>query len=264
MKIIITSGGTTEKIDDVRMITNISTGKLGSLIANEFYKNTQNIEIIYICSHNAIVPNIPQLKIIKIVNVDDLQKCMIHILSNEKIDAVIHAMAVSDYSVRKVSTAENLTTNIIERINQLDIKDLNNTDEIEILKENILDVIISENDYLNTNKKINSNLDNMLITMNKTPKIINIIKSLQPTTVLVGFKLLNNVEHQDLIKTAYGLLIKNHCDFVLANDLVSINENNHIGFLVNPDRIYEEYNTKEDIAKAISYAVLEKCEVFRK
>ena len=33
-KIVITAGGTSEKIDQVRKITNSSTGKLGMTIAN--------------------------------------------------------------------------------------------------------------------------------------------------------------------------------------------------------------------------------------
>ena len=37
MKILITSGGTTEKIDAVRGITNHSTGYLGKEIAELFY-----------------------------------------------------------------------------------------------------------------------------------------------------------------------------------------------------------------------------------
>ena len=34
MKVVITAGGTSEKIDNVRKITNSSTGKLGLCIAN--------------------------------------------------------------------------------------------------------------------------------------------------------------------------------------------------------------------------------------
>ena len=36
MKILITSGGTTEYIDDVRVLTNISTGRLGAQIGTCF------------------------------------------------------------------------------------------------------------------------------------------------------------------------------------------------------------------------------------
>ena len=41
MKILITSGGTTEKIDSVRGITNHATGSLGKYIAEIFLQNGQ-------------------------------------------------------------------------------------------------------------------------------------------------------------------------------------------------------------------------------
>ena len=48
MKIIITAGGTSERIDDVRTITNSSTGRLGLAIGNTFAeKYADRIEKIY-------------------------------------------------------------------------------------------------------------------------------------------------------------------------------------------------------------------------
>ena len=48
MKIIITAGGTSEKIDDVRTITNSSTGRLGYAIGKAFAENhNDKIEKIY-------------------------------------------------------------------------------------------------------------------------------------------------------------------------------------------------------------------------
>ena len=50
MKIIITAGGTSERIDDVRTITNSSTGRLGFTIGSAFAEaagNGENIEKIY-------------------------------------------------------------------------------------------------------------------------------------------------------------------------------------------------------------------------
>ena len=41
-KIIITAGGTTEPIDNVRKITNVSTGKLGSLICDNMLKKYED------------------------------------------------------------------------------------------------------------------------------------------------------------------------------------------------------------------------------
>lgn len=49
-KVIITAGGTSERIDNVRKITNSSTGKLGCTIANEILSTLEDVEIYYICS----------------------------------------------------------------------------------------------------------------------------------------------------------------------------------------------------------------------
>jgi hypothetical protein len=55
MNIIITAGGTNEKIDNVRMITNLGTGKLGSIIADKFYEDYNELieNLFYICSNQA-------------------------------------------------------------------------------------------------------------------------------------------------------------------------------------------------------------------
>ena len=57
MNIVITAGGTIEPIDDVRAITNFSSGKLGSKIANKLVQLSNVENIFYVCSQNAIKPN---------------------------------------------------------------------------------------------------------------------------------------------------------------------------------------------------------------
>ena len=53
-KIIITSGGTSERIDNVRKITNSSSGKLGMTIANHLLEGNNDIMIYYVCSKNSL------------------------------------------------------------------------------------------------------------------------------------------------------------------------------------------------------------------
>ncbi|NLX24567.1 MAG: phosphopantothenate--cysteine ligase, partial [Lentisphaerae bacterium] len=55
MNVLITAGGTAEKIDDVRKISNIATGRLGSLIADAFLK-MEDVTVTYVCSEEAYVP----------------------------------------------------------------------------------------------------------------------------------------------------------------------------------------------------------------
>ena len=98
-KIIITAGGTSERIDNVRKITNSSSGKLGALIASKLIElNDSNIEkIYYICSKNAIKPTNSKIEIIEIVDTNDLKVVVEKLLTTEKIDYFV--MDVSFVSI---------------------------------------------------------------------------------------------------------------------------------------------------------------------
>ena len=47
LEVLITSGGTAAKIDDVRHLGNFSEGTTGSLIAEEFLKNNYVVHYVY-------------------------------------------------------------------------------------------------------------------------------------------------------------------------------------------------------------------------
>ena len=65
-KIVITAGGTSEKIDNVRKITNSSSGKLGMTIANHLLKENGDLIIYYVCSKNSLRPLDKKIKVIEI------------------------------------------------------------------------------------------------------------------------------------------------------------------------------------------------------
>lgn len=101
--ILITSGSTRGYLDAVRYITNTSTGKLGSEIALEAMRHGAVVNYIYgvnslfplFKDHKGIKPS--QLKLFEIETNDDLIKILIGKLKNRRFDAIVHAMAVSDY-----------------------------------------------------------------------------------------------------------------------------------------------------------------------
>lgn len=100
-KVLVTSGGTFEYIDEVRGITNISTGKLGALIASDF-ANIEGIQVYYLHSKTAVLPpNIYLMKDIEVRTAQDTHDKMMEIITTEKIDAVVHAMAVSDFTFKR-------------------------------------------------------------------------------------------------------------------------------------------------------------------
>ncbi len=232
-KIVITAGGTSERIDNVRKITNSSSGKLGSVIASKLLeKKGDKIEkIYYVCSKNSIKPTGNKIEVIEIVDTTDLEVAIRKLLIDNKIDYFIHSMAVSDYTVDYVTTAEILA----EAIN-----DNNDT----------LKTIINFDSKLVADK-ISSNYENLIIKLKKTPKVISIIKSLSPKTYLVGFKLLDKVSEDKLLQVAYDLKEKNSCDLVVANDLNNIRQGEHKAFILKTKEDYVIANDKEDIAEKL-------------
>lgn len=218
MKVVITAGGTSEKIDNVRKITNSSTGKLGLCIANEFLKTVKDVEITYICSKEAFCPSDDRVKIKRIIGVDDLEREVRNVLENNNIDIFIHSMAVSDYKVDYVSTLERLKNN---------------------------------EEFTMTDNKISSSLSDLVIVLKPTKKIISIIKDISPNTYLVGFKLLDNVTKDKLIEVATNLMIKNKCNLVVANDLENIRNGKHIGYIIDEENNVIVAEGKDDIAKKL-------------
>lgn len=229
-KIIITAGGTSEKIDNVRKITNSGTGKLGLAIANHLAK--KDVMIYYVCSKNAVRPsNMANIKVIEIEGTKDLKQTIETLLTTEKIDYFIHSMAVSDYTTDYVTTIERIKSS------------LQSKDDIDEALKNVQTI---------TGSKISSSEDNLVIVLKPTPKIISMIKTLSPETYLVGFKLLDNVSKEHLIAVATKLRDKNHCDLVVANDLEDIRNGNHLAYIIDKQDTIEEAYNKEDIARKLT------------
>ncbi len=229
-KIVITAGGTSEKIDNVRKITNSSSGKLGMTIANHLLKENDDLIIYYVCSKNSLRPLDKRIKVIEIDGTISLKNKIENLLLNEKIDYFIHSMAVSDYMTDYVTTIERIKASI------------KNTSNLEEAFSNI--------EIINGNK-ISSYEDNLVIVLKQTPKIISIIKDLSPQTYLVGFKLLDGVSKEELISVAKKLRDKNKCDLVVANDLATIRNGEHIAYIIDKNNEIEESHGKDDIAKKL-------------
>ena len=228
-RIIITSGGTCEKIDNVRKITNSSSGKLGMTIANCLLKTNDDITIYYVCSKTSLRPLNERVNVIEVTDVDSLKDVITNLLIQNKIDYFVHAMAVSDY---KVDYITNLNS-IKESIN----------------KYKNIDEGISNVEKIN-DSKISSYEDNLVIILKRTPKIISMIKEISPSTHLIGFKLLDSVSKSELLEVAKKLREKNRCDYVVANDLETIRNGCHKAYIVGSNNIIDATG-KEDIAKKL-------------
>lgn len=99
IKILVTGGGTREKIDDVRFIGNNSSGKMGYYIAKEAVEN--GADVTYISGISSI--NYPKgVKLIKAETSMNMKKQVLENMKNN--DVLIMSAAVSDFKpVKKIN-----------------------------------------------------------------------------------------------------------------------------------------------------------------
>lgn len=98
-RILITSGPTRAPLDAVRFLSNKSTGRLGSLIAEAALEAGADVTFVY--GRGSALPlvrggHIDHLRVLPIDTVDDLVAVFRHELPTGY-DAVVHAMAVLDF-----------------------------------------------------------------------------------------------------------------------------------------------------------------------
>ncbi len=249
--VLITAGGTSEPIDNIRSITNTGTGALGSLIAEAFAKDPQVGRIIYVHGRGSVLPKTEKAEFIEAAYTQRLLETMRKCLIEDKPDAIVHSMAVSDYCVKSVVRSEDVAAVLKKaRANKAAQK----VRTKELASEELL-TASEAFDLRDIYNKIPSSAGNPVIFLQPTPKVIPEVKKLAPDTILVGFKLLDDVAHEELISVAEKLMKKNDCDFVLANDYTTVKAGNHTGHLIYRDGRIETFVGKPAIAEGIAKAV---------
>lgn len=220
MKILVTSGGTSEAIDSVRSITNHSTGRLGKIITETLL--AAGHEVCLITTKRALKPEAhPNLSIREIDNTNDLLVVMQERVKEYQV--LIHSLAVSDYSPVYMTGLE------------------------EVQASSNLEVFLNKQNH---QTKISSTDEVQVLFLKKTPKIISLVKEWNPAIHLIGFKLLVDVSEEYLIEIARQSLIKNQADLIIANNLTQISTNQHQAIFVEKEQL-QTVQTKEEIANLL-------------
>lgn len=244
MEILITAGGTSEPIDNVRSITNHSSGGLGKKIAEAFLATGH--QVTYVTTPQALRPkNASALTIIEIETTAELEKQLVTLFSEKQFDSIVHSMAVSDFTTETALTEDTFIETLAQELQTA--ADFSPAALSQLVKTS-LDAIGGKPQAA---RKISSDTERLLIFLKKNPKIIAMIRDQQPNTILVGFKLLVHVSEAELIQVASNALVKNRCDFVLANDLDHVHATKHEGLLIGKTGLIEKAHTKGGIAALI-------------
>jgi phosphopantothenoylcysteine decarboxylase/phosphopantothenate--cysteine ligase len=116
MRVLVTCGATWTPIDDVRVISNISSGEMGHLIAQSFKKKGAQVTVIEGPVTRTLADK--KIKIIKYRFFDELSRLLKQELV-KKYDIVVHAAAVSDFRVKavsksKISSGKALTLDLVK------------------------------------------------------------------------------------------------------------------------------------------------------
>lgn len=212
MKILVTSGGTREPIDDVRVLTNISSGQLGAMIADEALRRFH--DVVYIHGLGAMQPLLgdnPMQALVRTVPVRDTASLMAEMERHvPDVDAVVHAMAVSDFT--------------FERDNPVKLSSSDAEGFIEFMRANI----------------------------RPTPKVLDRIREWSPEVFLVSFKFEVGRSTSELVHAAMASGKRADSDWVFANDKVEMErERDHVGYLVSREGAATPLHGKQEIARAI-------------
>lgn len=99
LRVLITSGGTAEPIDGVRVITNTSTGETGALIAEHFTRSGHDVVLLRARTARRAASAVREETFFTFAELD---AALTRRLGTEDFDVVIHAAAVGDFSVQTI------------------------------------------------------------------------------------------------------------------------------------------------------------------
>ena len=248
--IAITAGGTEETIDGVRKITNMSSGSLSwhcleAVLDYMHLQNNKEFTIHYIKAPKAItkklsVENASHINFIEVTNTQSVYNTVESLMNEIDVNLFIHAMAVSDFSYAYSVSKSDLANELYEILNATN----------KITKKEI-EEILSNPKYKHKPEDKISSKEEIIMGFETTPKVISLIKKINPNTFLVGFKLVKHNKDNHLINEAEKLRKTNSCDAVFANKASDLSEKGHSGLLLYKGKVAARPVGKKEIAKAI-------------
>jgi phosphopantothenoylcysteine decarboxylase/phosphopantothenate--cysteine ligase len=136
VNVLVTAGSTVEYIDSVRILTNLSSGKMGLNIAQQCLDKGFNVTLVY--GHGTLnIPVDPRMNIIRVKTTEEMFRAVRERIMRGKQHVVFHAAAVADFSIShssknrsyKMDTRNGTktlklvpTAKIVDRIKEFDKK----------------------------------------------------------------------------------------------------------------------------------------------
>jgi phosphopantothenate-cysteine ligase len=239
MNVLVTGGGTSAPVDDVRTITNVSSGRFAASIAESCLG--RGAQVWHIHAPSAVLP----------------------LLRLARFDLDTHDTAVE---LARLSRLRRDWEAVRDRLHLDPLRQGTVAEYAETVKHVLLsqaiDVVflaMAVSDYEPTPRrgKLSSEEDSLVVHCRRTPKVIRSVRDWSPSVYLVGFKLLSRVSTEELIRQAEAACTINRADLTVANDLQTLIAGRHSVHLVRPGHAPETLAPGPDLADRLVSRVFE-------
>ena len=177
---IVTAGPTFEPLDDVRRLTNFSTGRLGTELAN--YLAARGHHVVLLLGEQATYAGTHRAKQLEMFSTTADLRARLKALSARKVEAIFHAAAVSDFSFGRIFLPDAA----------------NKLSEIK-------------------GKKISTRQGKLLVELLPTPKIIAELRGWYPRAKITGWKFEADGQRADAVAAARRQLAECGTDLCVVN-----------------------------------------------
>ena len=239
MNVLVTGGGTIAPIDDVRAITNASTGRLSATITESCLKRGHRV--VHLCTPTAMLPFTRSASF-------DLSA------DPESEHARLERLRVEWLATRERLRPVRLATGTVADYDAM-LGEVMGSERVDIA---FMAMAVSDYEPEPWRGKLSSEPAELLIRCRPTPKVILTVRDRCPDVFLVGFKLLSHSTGDELIASARRSGRLNRADLTIANDLRDVRAGRHSVYMVPPDdRPAEFLPAGEDLADRIVDRVLQ-------
>jgi phosphopantothenate---cysteine ligase (CTP) len=181
MNCIVTAGPTYEPLDDVRRLTNFSTGRLGAELAN--FLTARGHKVILLFGESATYSGERKAQRVEVFTTTADLRGKLKLLSTKRADAIFHTAAVSDFALGRIF-APDAANKLVE---------------------------------IKSAKKISTREGKLLVEFLPTPKIISELRGWFPQTKIVCWKFEADGRRADAIAAARKQIADCATDLCVVN-----------------------------------------------
>jgi len=181
MNCIVTAGPTFEPLDDVRRLTNFSTGRLGAELADYLTKRGHKVTLLI--GEQATYQGARNAHLVRSFSATADLRDQLKQFAKKKVDAIFHAAAVSDFAFGQLFTRDA-------------------SGKLTSLKRS---------------KKLSTRSGSLFAELTPTPKIIASLRAWFPQTIIIGWKFEANGKRTNALASAHRQLAECQTDACVAN-----------------------------------------------